>query len=101
MTRSTAELAARLGVRLLHRSTRNVRLTPAGEAYRARLVDLPGRMAEVNEVLEAMKPRLHLFGHHHRFSEQARQGVRSVGMDLVSKTYLLVNRATLEYEVRS
>ncbi len=55
----------------------------------------------VNEVLEAMKPRLHLFGHHHRFSEQARHGVRSVGMDLVSKTYLLVNRATLEYEVRS
>lgn len=52
----------------------------------------------VNEVLAAMKPRLHLFGHHHRFSEQEREGVRSVGMDLVSKSYLLVDAATLEYE---
>ena len=53
----------------------------------------------VNEVLAEMQPRLHLFGHHHRFSEQARQGVRSVGLDLVSRSYLLVDRATLEYEV--
>src|SRR5262245_49496180 len=41
----------------------------------------------VNELLAALKPRLHLFGHHHRFSEQARQGVRSVGLDLVSRSY--------------
>ena len=31
-----------------------------------------------------MQPRLHLFGHHHRFAEQEREGVRSVGLDLVS-----------------
>ena len=37
----------------------------------------------INEVLAAMQPRLHLFGHHHRFSEQEREGVRSVGLDLV------------------
>lgn len=53
----------------------------------------------VNDVLAAMQPRLHLFGHHHRFTEQDRQGVRSVGLDLVSASYLLVDRATLEYEV--
>jgi Icc-related predicted phosphoesterase len=53
----------------------------------------------VNEVLAASKPRLHLFGHHHRFTEQTVQGVRSVGMDLVSKSYLLVNAATLTYEI--
>jgi DNA-binding transcriptional LysR family regulator len=35
-----------LGVRLLHRSTRNVRMTPAGAAYRERIVDLPALMAE-------------------------------------------------------
>ena len=51
----------------------------------------------VNEVLAAVRPRLHLFGHHHRFSEQERQGVRSVGLDLVSKSYLLVDARTLEY----
>jgi hypothetical protein len=53
----------------------------------------------VNEILASAKPRLHLFGHHHRFSEGDRQGVRSVGLDLVSKSFLLVNAATLTYEV--
>lgn len=52
----------------------------------------------VNEVLAAMKPRLHLFGHHHRFTEQERQGVRSVGLDLVSRSYLLVDAASLKYD---
>ena len=51
----------------------------------------------VNEVLAAMKPRLHLFGHHHRFTEQDRQGVRSVGLDLVSASFLLIDLTTLEY----
>jgi Calcineurin-like phosphoesterase len=53
----------------------------------------------VNEVLAAMKPRLHLFGHHHRFSEQERQGVRSVGLDVVSRSYLLIDADTMEYHV--
>jgi LysR family transcriptional regulator, regulator for bpeEF and oprC len=58
LTRATvsaqvADLEARLGVRLLHRSTRNVRLTPAGEAYRARLADLPGRMVEAERAARA------------------------------------------------
>jgi Icc-related predicted phosphoesterase len=50
----------------------------------------------VNEILAAMRPRLHLFGHHHRFSDLVRQGVRSVGLDLVSKSYLLIETRTLE-----
>ena len=54
----------------------------------------------VNEVLDAIRPRLHLFGHHHRFTEQARHTVRSVGLDLVSRSYLLIDAATLEYEQR-
>jgi len=53
----------------------------------------------VNEVLIAMQPRLHAFGHHHRFSEQRRDGVVSVGLDLISKSYLLVDRDTLAYRV--
>ncbi len=49
LTRATvsaqvADLEARLGVRLLHRSTRSVRLTAAGEAYRDRLADLRARV---------------------------------------------------------
>lgn len=58
LTRATvsaqvADLEARLGVRLLHRSTRVVRLTPAGVAYRERLVDLPGRMVEAERAARA------------------------------------------------
>ena len=55
----------------------------------------------VNEILAALGPRLHLFGHHHRFSEQTAQGVRSVGLDLVSRSYLLIDAKTLEYQVLS
>jgi predicted phosphodiesterase len=57
--------------------------------------------APVNAVLAAMRPRLHLFGHHHRFTEQEREGVRSVGLDLVSRSYLLVEPGTMEYDIRS
>ncbi len=53
----------------------------------------------INEVLAAMKPRLHLFGHHHRFSEQDRQDVRSVGLDLASHSYLLIDAERLTYQV--
>ena len=51
--------------------------------------------AQINEVLAAMKPRLHLFGHHHRPSDQVVDGVRSVGLDLVSRSYALINTADL------
>jgi hypothetical protein len=52
----------------------------------------------VNEILSTMRPRLHLFGHHHRFTEQERQGVRSIGLDLVGQSYLLIDARTLEYD---
>jgi uncharacterized protein len=54
----------------------------------------------INEVLAAMRPRLHLFGHHHRFTEQERQGVRSVGLDLVANSYLLIDHASLQYTLQ-
>lgn len=49
LTRSTlsaqiTDLEARLGLRLFHRSTRHLRLTPAGQAYRDRLGDLAERV---------------------------------------------------------
>jgi uncharacterized protein len=53
----------------------------------------------INEVLAAARPRLHLFGHHHEYSDQMRQGVRSIGLDLVSRSYLLIDPATLAPEL--
>jgi Icc-related predicted phosphoesterase len=52
----------------------------------------------INEMLVSAKPRLHLFGHHHRFVQMTASGVRSVCLDLVSRSYLLINRQTLDYE---
>jgi Icc-related predicted phosphoesterase len=51
---------------------------------------------QINEVLAAMRPRLHLFGHHHRFSDDIREGVHSVGLDLVSRGYLLIDAGSLD-----
>lgn len=55
----------------------------------------------INEILAAMKPRLHLFGHHHQLVEAEVQGVRSVCLDLVGRSYLLVEVPTLEYHIVS
>jgi len=51
----------------------------------------------INDVLASMKPRLHLCGHHHRFVETVREGVRSVCIDRVNRSYLLIDAATLDY----
>ena len=55
--------------------------------------------AQVNEVLRAIEPRLHLFGHHHRFSDQTAEGVRSIGLDLVTRSYVLIDAGTFDIEL--
>jgi Icc-related predicted phosphoesterase len=52
----------------------------------------------INEVLASMQPRLHLFGHHHEWSNQVRQNVRSLGLDAVSRSYLLIDPQTMQFE---
>ena len=52
----------------------------------------------INEVIASMRPRLHLFGHHHEFTDSVRQGVRSIGLDIVTKSYLLVDAETFRCE---
>lgn len=52
----------------------------------------------INEVIAAMRPRLHLFGHHHEFTDSIRQGVRSIGLDVVARSYLLIDAETMRCE---
>ena len=52
----------------------------------------------LNDVLAALRPRLHLFGHHHEFTDSMRQGVRSIGLDVVTTSYLLIDAETLRCE---
>lgn len=58
MSRATAsaqisDLERRLGVRLFHRSTRHVRLTEAGEAYRAALGGVVGQVGEATRIAQS------------------------------------------------
>lgn len=95
LVREEVEAAARLegvDIMLTHEAPKPFRAFPGGRGPDA------GK-AVVNDVLAAMRPRLHLFGHHHRFSEQEVAGIRSVGLDLVSRSYLLLEPASLEYHV--
>ncbi|MGE3177754.1 MAG: metallophosphoesterase family protein [Vicinamibacterales bacterium] len=52
----------------------------------------------INEILGTVRPKLHLFGHHHEFTDSVRQGVRSVGLDLVTRSYLLIDADTFKCE---
>jgi hypothetical protein len=79
-----------IDVLLTHEAAKPFRPLPGGRGPDA------GK-SQINEVLQAMQPRLHLFGHHHRFSEQEREGVRSVGLDLVTRSYLLIDSRSLDY----
>lgn len=73
------------------------------EAARPFLLDVRGRRQDVgktavNEVLAALRPRLHLSGHHHAYDDAVRQGVRSIGLDPVGVSYLLIDVTTWRYE---
>jgi Icc-related predicted phosphoesterase len=100
--RSEVEACRRLrgvDVLLTHEAPRPFRVTAPG-APGGRAGNDAGK-TPINEVLAAMQPRLHLFGHHHRFVESEIHGVRSVCLDLVSRSYLLIDARTLKYDVVS
>ena len=91
--RTDVEACKRLGgididIFMSHEAAKPFRPFPGGKGPDA------GK-AQINEILRAMQPRLHLFGHHHRFSEQRVEGVRSIGLDLVSRSYLLIEAPSL------
>jgi predicted phosphodiesterase len=52
----------------------------------------------INEVLSAMRPRVHIFGHHHRYTVGERQRVPSISLDKVSESYLLFDGKTLAHQ---
>lgn len=73
------------------------------EAARPFYLEVRGRRQDVgktpiNEVLASIRPRMHLSGHHHVYSDELRQGVRSIGLDPVGQSYLLIDVNTWAYE---
>ncbi len=98
--REEAEACKRLsGVDILmtHEAARPfIIVDEPGEGSKPRRRDA-GKPA-INDVLATMKPRLHLCGHHHRFVETVREGVPSVCIDRINRSYLVIDADTLEYQ---
>jgi Icc-related predicted phosphoesterase len=97
--REEVERCKRLGVvdiLMTHEAARPFILADEpGRATTRRRIDA-GKRA-INDLLAALQPRLHLCGHHHRFSETVREGVRSVCIDRINRSYLILDAGTLEY----
>jgi Icc-related predicted phosphoesterase len=55
----------------------------------------------VAEVADALRPRLHLFGHHHVQAAFERQGIPTVCVDRVNRGYLIVDLDTFAWEARA
>jgi Icc-related predicted phosphoesterase len=56
--------------------------------------------AQIAEVADALRPRLHCFGHHHVYATFNREGIPTVCVDRVNRSYLLVELATFAWEHR-
>jgi Icc-related predicted phosphoesterase len=80
---------------LTHEAARPFIVTDDGSRGRRRDAGKPA----INEVLSALRPRLHLCGHHHRFSETTREGVPSVCIDRIGRSYLLIDAETCAYRM--
>lgn len=52
----------------------------------------------ITELADALRPRLHLFGHHHVQASFERGGIPTVCVDRVSRGYLIVDAKTFEWE---
>jgi uncharacterized protein len=97
--RDEIEACKRLrGVDILmtHEAPRPFIVSDDGDSRPAKRWDAGKR--PINELLATVKPRLHLCGHHHRFTETDREGVRSVCIDRINRSYLLIDASTLTYQ---
>jgi Icc-related predicted phosphoesterase len=80
---------------LSHEAARPFLLRPQRKSGPSRPID--AGKTPINEVLTAMRPRLHLFGHHHTYVEAERQGVTSIGLEMVSVSYLIFDGKSLTH----
>jgi Icc-related predicted phosphoesterase len=55
----------------------------------------------ISELADAVRPRLHLFGHHHVAAAFERKGVPTVCVDRVNRGYLLVDAETLAWHAHA
>jgi Icc-related predicted phosphoesterase len=80
---------------LSHEAARPFLLHPQRKSGSARPID--AGKTPVNEVLAAMKPRLHVFGHHHIYAVTERQHVPSICLEMASTSYLVFDAKSLAH----
>ncbi len=85
-----------IDVFLSHEAARPFLLEPRRGPGPARRID--AGKTPINEVLAAMQPRLHLFGHHHLYTVAERQNVISIGLELVTESYLVFDGKSLAHQ---
>jgi Icc-related predicted phosphoesterase len=51
----------------------------------------------ITELADSVRPRLHLFGHHHTYADFDRAGIPTICVDRVNRSYLLVDAATMAW----
>jgi hypothetical protein len=81
---------------LSHEAARPFLLTPRRTTGPSRPLD--AGKTPINEVLAGMRPRLHLFGHHHTYAAGERQNVTSIGLEMVSASYLIFDGKSLAHQ---
>jgi hypothetical protein len=81
---------------LSHEAARPFPLDQQRGSHPARRID--AGKTPINEVLVSMRPRLHLFGHHHRYTVAERQKVTSIGLEMAAESYLLFDGKSLAHE---
>ena len=55
---------------------------------------------QISELAEALRPRLHVFGHHHVAADTTRNGITTICADRVNRSYLVVDTARFVWERR-
>jgi len=56
--------------------------------------------AVMTELADALRPKLHCFGHHHVHASFVREGVTTICVDRVNRSYLIVDAASFAWEAR-
>jgi predicted phosphodiesterase len=57
--------------------------------------------AAMTELADALRPRLHAFGHHHVAAAMTRNGIETLCADRVNRSYVLVDRETFAWQRRA
>ena len=83
------EAVDRIDVLLTHEAPRPFRVGP-----------IDAGKTPINELVVTLNPKLHLFGHHHRFDERKLRETPSICLDLVERSYLLIDPVSWKYEKR-